>query len=247
MITQTATLIFSCVVLRGNTMDSPLLKSTSTGHGAQVPVSSGPVTAGVPVAGHSGWGPFRPVTQASWTRHLSLLDSASTGPGTLTPRLHLPLFTGLRVAAHAQRGRKASQELAVKWSQASAMVPAVHALNLSDLKAPAAVSGALAPVSHLPAGARAEVAFLSRVGPLEGCTVGVHLRAAHHASPVGAQPTRGGALTPVSNNPICVTVVLSKLPVIRGIQQKAFRNQNGGIFLSQNWSRALCLVHVWKL
>lgn len=60
----------------------------------------------------------------------------------LVPGLHLPLFAGLHVAAHAQWGTNAGQELAVKRPQAAA-VQAVHTLNLPDLEAPAAVSGAL--------------------------------------------------------------------------------------------------------
>lgn len=52
----------------------------------------------------------------------------------------------------------------------------------------------LAPVSHFPASTGAEVASLSRVRPLEGHAIGIHLRAALHTSPVGAQPTRGGTL-----------------------------------------------------
>lgn len=174
-------------------MDGPLLKATPTGSGAQVPVPSDPVTTRVAVAGGSGCGPFLPVTETSWASHCSLLNSASTGPGTLVPGLHLPLFTGLHVAAHAQWGTNAGQELAVKWPQA-AVVQAVHTLNLSDLEAPAAVSGALAPVPHSPAGTGTEVAPLSGVGLLDSGTVRVPAGAAFHASPVGPQPTAGGAL-----------------------------------------------------
>lgn len=50
----------------------------------QLPVPSGPVTAKVSVAGHSGCRPFCPVTEASRTRHSSLLNTSSTGPRTLT-------------------------------------------------------------------------------------------------------------------------------------------------------------------
>lgn len=220
-------------------MDSPLLKATSTGSGAQVPVPSSPVTTRVRVAGPGGCGFFCPVTEVSWTSHYSFLNSASTGPGTLAPGLHLPLLTGLRVTAHAQWGRNAGQELAVKRPQAP-VIPAVHTLNLPDLEAPTAVSGALAPVSHFPAGTGTEVASLSRVRPLNGRTVRVQVGTAFHVSPVGPQPTGGGALTPVSNNPVCRAAACRELLVIGGIQQKPLSNQTCCIFLSQNLSRTLC-------
>lgn len=191
-------------------MDSPLLQTAATGSGAQVPTPGGPVAAKVPIAGHSGGRSFCPVTEASWARYFSLPNAASTGPRTLTPGPHLPFFTRLQVTAHSQWRRNASQELAVKWPQAPVVVLAVHALNLADLKASTAVPGALAPVSHSPASTGAEVALLGRVWPLNGCTVSIHPGAALHTPPVGPQPTCGGALTPVSNNPVCRAVVLHK-------------------------------------
>lgn len=221
-------------------MDSPLLKATSTGSRAQVPVPGGPVTTGVLVAGGSRRWPFCPITEASRTSHASLLHSASTGLGTLAPGLHLPLLAGLRVAAHAPRGRDAGQELAVKRPQA-AVLP-VHALSLPDLEAPAAVPGALAPVSHFPAGAGTEVASLGGVGPLKGRTVGIHPGAALHAAPVGPQAARGGALTPVSDDPVRRAVVRALL-VAGGIQQEALGHQTGCVLLGEDGPRALCGVH----
>lgn len=227
-------------------MDSPLLKATSTGSGTQLPVPSGPVTAKVLIARHGGCGSFCPVTEASWTEHFSLLNSASTGPGALAPRLHLPHPTGLGVTAHAQWGRNAGQELAVKWPQVP-VVPAVHALNLAYLEAPTAVSGALAPVSHFPASTGTEVASLCRVRSLDGRAVGIHLGAALHPSPVGPQTTCGGALAPVSDDPVCRAVVICELLVIGGIQQKALGNQTCCILLSQDGFSTFCLIHVvWK-
>lgn len=219
-------------------MDSPLLKATSTGHSARVPVSSGPVTARLPAAGCGGGGPFSPVTDA-WTSHSSLLNSAPTGAGTLAPGLHLPLLAGLQVTARGQWRRKSGQEPAVKWPQAP-VIPAVHTLNLPDLEAPAAVSGALAPVSHFPASAGTEVAPLGRVWPLQGGAVGIHVGAALHAPPVGPQPARGGALTPVSDNPVGRAASHREMLVIRGIQQKSLSHQTCCIFLGQDWSRTLC-------
>ena len=52
----------------------------------------------------------------------------------------------------------------------------------------------LAPVSHFPASAGAEVAPLGRVWPLQGGAVGIHVGAALHTPPVGTQPASGGAL-----------------------------------------------------
>lgn len=52
----------------------------------------------------------------------------------------------------------------------------------------------LAPVPHSPAGTGTEVAPLSGVGLLDSGTVRVPAGAAFHASPVGPQPTAGGAL-----------------------------------------------------
>lgn len=221
-------------------MDSPLLKATPTGSRAQVPVPRSPVTTGVLVAGGSRHRLLCPITEASRTGHASLLHSASTGPGALAPGLHLPLLAGLRVAAHAPRGRDAGQELAVKRPQA-AVLP-VHALSLPDPEAPAAVPGALAPVSHSPAGAGTEVASLGGVRPLHGRTVGIHLGAALHAAPVGPQPARGGTLTPVSNDPVRRAAVRA-LPVTGDIQQKALGHQTGHVVLGEDRPRALCGIH----
>lgn len=168
MVTDAVVLILSCTVFRGDAPNGPLLRATATGSGTQVPVPSGPVTAEVSVAGHRGCWSFCPVTEASWARDSSLLNTSSTGPGTLAPGLHLPFFTRLQVTAHTQWRRNASQELAVKWPQAPVVVLAVHALYLTYLEASTAVSGALAPVSHSPAGTGAEVALLGRVWPLHG-------------------------------------------------------------------------------
>lgn len=129
----------------------------------------------------------------------------------------MPFFTRLQVAAHTQWRRKASQELAVKRPQAPVVVLAVHALNLTDLEASAAVSGALAPVAHSPASTGAEVALLSRVWPLNGCAVSLPPGATLHTPPVGPQPARGGAFTPVSSNPVCRAVVLHQLLVVGSI------------------------------
>lgn len=71
------------------------------------------------------------------------LYKAPFGVHYLAPGLHVPFFTRLQVTAHTQRRRKAGQELAVKWPQAPVVVLAVHALNLTDLEASTAVSGAL--------------------------------------------------------------------------------------------------------
>lgn len=223
-------------------MDRPLLKATSTGRSAQAPVPSDPVTAQVSIAGGGGLGPFHPVTVAPWTCHSSLLNSASTGPGTLAPWLHLPLLTRIWVTAHAHWRRNAGQELAVKWPQAP-VISVVHTLNLSDLEAPAAVSGALAPVSHFPAGTGTEVALLGRVRSLDGCAVGVYVGAAFHAPPVGPQPARGGALTPVSNNPVRRASAHRELLVIRCIQQKPLSDQACCILLRQTWPGTLCQIH----
>lgn len=61
----------------------------------------------------------------------------------LAPGLHVPFCTRLQVTAHTQWRRKAGQELAVKRPQTPMVVLAVHALDLTDLEASTAVSGAL--------------------------------------------------------------------------------------------------------
>lgn len=198
-------------------MNGPLLRATTTGSGAQFPVPSGPVTAKVSVAGHSGCRSFCPVTETSWAKHSSLLNTASTGPRTLAPGFHFPLFTRLQVTAHTQWRRNASQELTVKWPQAPVMVHAVHALNLTNLETSTAVSRALAPVSHSPASTGAQVALLSRIWPLNVGAVSVHPGATLHTPPVGPQPTGGRAFTPISNNPVCRAVVLHEMLVIGSI------------------------------
>lgn len=90
---------------------------------------------------------WSPPSSSRDSRSASLHDVwpcwGEVGVSYLAPGFHLPLLTGLQVTAHALRGRNAGQELAVKGSQAPVMVPAVHALNLPDLEASAAVSGTL--------------------------------------------------------------------------------------------------------
>lgn len=73
-----------------------------------------------------------------WMVHLG----GAPGGSYLAPGLRPPLLAGFHVAAPAQRGRDAGQDLAAKRPQAP-VLPAVHALNLPELEAPAAAPGAL--------------------------------------------------------------------------------------------------------